>query len=119
MAEAISITRRDIEARLIVQAWKDDAFAADLRRDPRGAIQRELGKLGISDVPLSEGIEVAVIEETPNKLYLVIPNKPADMDALSDEQLSQVAGGAGGLMQLVAYGAQDMQFPVGAIIKFE
>jgi hypothetical protein len=86
MVERPQVTRRDIEARLITQAWKDEAFVADLRRDPRAAIQRELAKLGIEDAVLPENVEVTVLEETPTHLYLVIPPKPGS-DVLSNDEL--------------------------------
>jgi hypothetical protein len=99
------LTRRDLEVRLILKAWKDAAFAEALRADPKAAVERELG----SELPAN--LTVTVVEETPTNLYLVIPPKPAEADggALSDSDLDAVAGGAGGLMQLVAYGAQDPQ----------
>jgi hypothetical protein len=43
MAEHEQVTRRDIEARLITRAWKDEAFATELRRNPRAAGAVELG----------------------------------------------------------------------------
>jgi hypothetical protein len=46
------------------------------------------------------------LENTDKVVHLVIPAKPAD---LSDADLEKVAGGAGGLMQLVAYGAEDVE----------
>jgi hypothetical protein len=89
MAEQGQVTRRDVETRLITRAWKDEAFAADLRRNPRAAVEAELKRLGI-DKSLAGG-EVKVLEETPTTLYLVIPAKPAG--ALSDAQLARMAGG--------------------------
>ncbi len=86
MAEQPQVTRRDIESRLIVQAWKDEAFAADLRRDPRAAIQRELTKLGLAGAIVPENVQIQVLEETPTQLYIVIPPKPPS-DVLSNEQL--------------------------------
>jgi hypothetical protein len=89
VAENTRVTRRDIEARLITRAWKDEAFAAELRRNPRAAVEAELKRLGI-EAPLGH-VEIKVLEETPATLYLVIPPKPAG--ALSDVQLEQIAGG--------------------------
>jgi hypothetical protein len=89
MAEQGQITRRDIEARLITRAWKDEAFAAELRRNPRAAVEAELKRLGIAGTV--GHVDIKVVEETPTTLYLVIPPKPAG--ALSDAQLEHIAGG--------------------------
>jgi hypothetical protein len=37
--------RETFEARLIEKAWKDPSFRQALRRDPRGAVQRELARI--------------------------------------------------------------------------
>jgi hypothetical protein len=89
MAEQAHVTRRDVEARLITQAWKNEAFAAELRRNPRAAVAAELERLGIKAT--LDRVDVKVLEETPTTLYLVIPSKPAE--TLSDAQLEHIAGG--------------------------
>jgi hypothetical protein len=89
MAERAQVTRRDVEARLITRAWKDEAFAAELRRNPRAAVEAELKRLGIG-ATLGH-VDVKVVEETPTSLYLVIPPKPAQ--PMSDAQLEQIAAG--------------------------
>lgn len=91
MADSPNVTRRDIEAKLIAAAWKDEAFAQELRSNPKAAVQRELEKLGMTQ-PIPADIEVKVLEETPTTLYLVIPAK-ARGDALSDADLDQASGG--------------------------
>jgi hypothetical protein len=93
----------DVEARLTLKAWTDAAFAESLRTDPRAAVERELR------TALPADVTVSVLEETVDHVYLVIPAKPvaSNGDALSDDELDAVAGAGGGLMQLVAYGAQD------------
>jgi hypothetical protein len=89
MAEPVRPTRRDVEARLIAKAWKDEAFAGELRTDPRAAIARELAV----DIPAD--LEIKVLEETPTTLYLVVPPKPpaAATGELTDDDLEQAAGG--------------------------
>jgi hypothetical protein len=37
--------REAFEARMIEKAWKDPSFRQALRRDPRGAVQRELARI--------------------------------------------------------------------------
>ena len=91
MTEKPALNRRDIEAKLVAAAWKDEAFADELRRDPKGAVRRELEKLGVS-AELPAGLEIKVVEETPTTLYLVLPQRPRGQ-ALSDGDLDQAAGG--------------------------
>ncbi len=43
-------------------------------------------------MPLPPGVEVRVVESTPNVWYYILPPKPAG-DELSDEKLDQVVGG--------------------------
>lgn len=73
MAEqAFVIGPRDvIGAALIRRAQSDDAFRAELRRDPRGLVERELGLM------LPKNLHIQLHEETPQVLHLVLPLSPA------------------------------------------
>jgi len=84
--------------KLILKAWKDPAFREALRSDPRGVLQRELGAV------LPGYLQIEVVEETPTKVFLVIPAAPPALDGteLSDAELGAVAGGVGDMqMQAV------------------
>jgi hypothetical protein len=83
MSEASARTRDELEAQIVARAWADEDFRARLRSDPRAAVAEETG------VVIPESIEVEVVEETPEKGYLVIPVNRVE---ISDEQL-EVAGG--------------------------
>jgi hypothetical protein len=83
MSEATAPTRRELEAKVVARAWADEGFRERLRADPRAAIADETG------VAVPESIEIEVLEETPEKAYLVIPLNRVE---ISDEQL-EVAGG--------------------------
>ena len=68
---------------IIAKAWSDADFKAKLLANPAETLQAE----GI-EVPA--GVKVNAVENTNEQFFLVIPNKP---DALSEEQLDNVAGG--------------------------
>jgi len=82
-------TRQDIEAHIIAQAWKNEAYKQELLSNPKALIEREFG------IKLPAEITVQVMEETPTELYFSLPMRPNLSGAeLSDEQLETVAGGA-------------------------
>jgi hypothetical protein len=67
MAEKDSTKHR---AKLIEKALDDPTFRQRLIQDPRGAISSELG------IEIPAGIEVKVVEETANTIYIVLPSQP-------------------------------------------
>ena len=79
-------TRQDFERDVIARARADAAFRADLIADPRAAIRKAYG------LELPPSVELRVVEETPSVFYLVLP---LSSQALTDEQVSAVAGAAG------------------------
>ena len=68
---------------VIAKCWEDSEFKAQLKNNPQETLTQE----GVS-VP--EGKEIKVMENTDDTIYLVIPEKP---DQISDEDLSNTAGG--------------------------
>ncbi len=80
--------RQQIEETLVTKALQDDAFRQQLLSNPNSALEAELGQ------PLPGGIQLRVVEETPDTLYLVLPTKVASSEELSEEALESVAGGA-------------------------
>jgi hypothetical protein len=86
MSEAAAPTRRELEAQVVARAWADESFRERLRTDPHGAVAEVTG------VEVPESIEIEVLEETPEKGYLVIPVNRVE---ISDEQLDAAAGGYG------------------------
>ena len=82
-------TRKDIEAQIIAQAWKDEAYKKELFSNPKAVIEREFG------VQLPAEVSLKVMEENPTNLYFVLPMRPDLSGAeLSEEQLEAVAGGS-------------------------
>jgi hypothetical protein len=84
MSEAAAPTRRDFEAKIVARAWADESFRERLKTDPRAAVAEVTG------VTLPQSVAIEVLEETPEKAYLVIPS---NRTAISDDDLD-LAGGA-------------------------
>jgi hypothetical protein len=84
MTEGAPLTRRDLEAKIVARAWADEGFRQRLKSDPRGTVAEETG----ISVPAS--VQIEVVEETPEKAYLVIPMNRV---AVSDEELEMASGG--------------------------
>lgn len=61
----------------------DDAFRRRLLADPAAVLRAE-------GLPLPAGVEVRALENRPDRVYLVLPQRPADLD---DDALAAVAGG--------------------------
>ena len=78
------ISRREFEEKIINKAWKDENFKKALLDNP----QETFKQLGLQ---IPESIEIKVVEESTNVLYLVLPVNP-NAEELTDEQLDLVAG---------------------------
>ncbi|MCW5315519.1 NHLP leader peptide family natural product precursor [Nostoc sp. KVJ3] len=81
-------TRKDIEARIIARAWKDEAYKQELLTNPKAVIEREFG------VEFPTEVNVQALEENSTSLYFVLPiSRVAVAQELSEEQLEAIAGG--------------------------
>ncbi|MBD2243787.1 NHLP leader peptide family RiPP precursor [Nostoc sp. FACHB-888] len=89
MTEPISSrNRKDIEAHIIAQAWKNEVYKQELLSNSKAVIAREF------NVQLPAEVNVRVLEENPTTLYFVLPIRPnLSGSELSDAQLEAVAGG--------------------------
>ena len=83
-------TWQEFQNELIVRALKDESFRQELLANPKAVVEKEMAKLK-EGAKLPESLEIKVIEQPANALYLVLPTLP---DELSDEDLDSVAGGA-------------------------
>ena len=92
MTEASGGGRAEIKRTLVKRSLEDESFRQKLLDDPRGTVEQELG------TSLPEGVEVRVVEESADTIYLVLPSaSPAgEGGELSDEALEAVAGGVFG-----------------------
>jgi hypothetical protein len=88
MAETAPLTRRDLEERIVILAWKDDGFRKKFLADPKKEFEEKLG------TRLPAALKMTAHQEDENHLHFVIPAKPGiKMDELSDADLEKVAGG--------------------------
>jgi hypothetical protein len=85
MAEIL--TRNEIEDIVIENAAKHPDYKAALLKDPRKVIETQLNNR------LPEGLNVKVVQETGDTIFLRLPHVITEGSELSDSDLEQVAGG--------------------------
>lgn len=76
---------KSVWPQIVGQAWADEKFRQRLIADPK----RTLEEYGIT---LSDGQEVEILSDTPEKTHLVLPPKPADLDDLAGSAVHTVFG---------------------------
>ena len=83
------MTRRDLEAKIVALAWKDDEFRKKFLADPKAQFEEKLG------TKLPASLRITAHQEDENSLHFVIPTKPLEkpIEELSDEDLEKIAGG--------------------------
>jgi len=64
---------------IVLKAWRDPAFAQALKADTTKVLINE-------GLPLPEGLNVVLIEDTDTTVHLVIPRAPIDLPE-DDEEL--------------------------------
>ena len=73
-------------AQLFAALWKDEALKARLMSDPKAVLAEY-------DMPVPDNMDVKVVENADDCVHITLPAPPAgDMD-LSDDELSNAAGG--------------------------
>ncbi|WP_051261226.1 NHLP leader peptide family RiPP precursor [Desulfovibrio inopinatus] len=73
-------------AKIVTKAQQDATFKQELLNDPKSTLEKEFG------MSLPSGLEIDVVEETPQKVFLVLPIIPGDIE-LSDEMVKKIAAG--------------------------
>jgi hypothetical protein len=82
-------SRAEMERTLVQRSIEDDSFRQRLLDDPKATVEQEL------TTQLPEGVEVRVVQESQQSIYLVLPSASplGEGVELSDEELEAVAGG--------------------------
>ena len=78
--------QRNQLAALFAACRKDEALKARFQSDPK-AVLAEHG------IAVPDGMSVNVVENTDNTVHITIPMAPAGAGELSDEELTNAAGG--------------------------
>ncbi len=73
-------------AQLFAACWKDEALKARFMSDPKAVLAEY-------DVPVPDGIDVKVVENADDCVHITLPAAPAGAGDLSDDELSNAAGG--------------------------
>jgi hypothetical protein len=87
-------------ASLFAACWKDEALKARFMFDPKAVLAEY-------DMDVPDGMDVKVVENADNCVHITMPTPPSGHMKLSDEQLSNAAGGAGSIQALIP---QDPMF---------
>lgn len=73
---------------IVTKAMKDPAFRQRLLKDPKAAIEQELG------IHFPQGVKIQVHENSPNVVHLVLPGAEVKTEqGLTEKELASVAGG--------------------------
>jgi hypothetical protein len=81
-----TLTRHDLEAKIVRRCWEDEAFRKEFTADPAGAFTKYL------EVPKDSLPKIVVLEETPGTWHIVLLPRPR-IGELSEQDLEKVAGG--------------------------
>jgi hypothetical protein len=86
MTESIpTLTRHDLEAKIVKRCWEDEAFRKEFLADPAGAFTRYL------EVPATSLPRIVVHKESAGSWHIVLPAKPGNIGELSERDLERVA----------------------------
>ena len=73
-------------AALLAACWKDEALKVRFMGDPKAVLAEY-------DMPVPDGMDVKVVENADNCVHITMPAPPAGHMELSDDELSNAAGG--------------------------
>lgn len=78
--------RKEAETKIVMKSLENPEFRQQLIANPKAVLSQEL------DQQIPDNITIEVLEETDQKIYLVLPPAPVE-EELSEKQLEAVAGG--------------------------
>jgi hypothetical protein len=73
-------------AQLFAACWKDEALKARFMSDPKSVLAEY-------DMPVPDGMDVKVVENADDCVHITLPAAPGGSGDLSDDELSNAAGG--------------------------
>jgi len=88
--------QKTLQEQIVAKATQDEAFRQELLSNPKAAVERGLG------ITFPQGTNIRVYEDTPDIVHIVLPMKvqSGEPRELSDAELEQAVGGAGGSVVL-------------------
>ena len=89
MADSKKLSRGELQDLVAKQAVKNPKYRAQLIKDPKMVLSKQLGQ------ELPANLKVKAVEETADTYYVVIPHVPKEGAELGDADLEKVAGGLG------------------------
>lgn len=110
--------RQQFQDHLANKAWADPAFKERLLKNPRAVFSEELSKIS-EGVAIPDHVQIEVLEEKPNRIYLVVPINPADVTGkvMTEADLQQVAGGE--TLDIVSVTATQVQTQVTTSVQLD
>jgi hypothetical protein len=88
MTEAGStLSRHDLEAKIVKRCWENEAFRREFTADPSGAFTKYL------EIPATYLPKIVVHEEPAGSWHIVLPPRPGNIGQLSEADLERVTGG--------------------------
>ena len=74
-------------AQLFAACWKDEALKARFMSDPKSVLKDY-------ELEVPDGMDVKVVENADDCVHITLPAAPSSSGDLSDDELSNAAGGA-------------------------
>ena len=75
---------REVQAKVIAKAWKDEGFRKQLLSNPKATL-KEFG------VEVPANVEMTFLQEDTSHFYFILPPAPAKMRNLSEADLEKLA----------------------------
>ena len=79
--------QRNALAQVFAACWKDEELKARFMADPKAVLAE-------FDMDVPANIDVKIVEKSDNCVHITLPAAPAGIGELSDEELTNAAGGS-------------------------